>query len=145
MFECPHRSWNDSVVDDIFGGQLQSTLECQTCRHLSHCFDPFVDLLLPIPSSKAGNVSVQDCMQVRVRSVCVYECACVCHIIDLLLLMPLPKVSNVSVQDCMHVQRLEVVLLHTKCCCIVSLGEGGEVRALHVWGWLAFGYSPPPH
>ena len=26
------RSWNDSIVDDIFGGLLQSTIQCQACR-----------------------------------------------------------------------------------------------------------------
>ena len=26
------RSWNDSIVDDIFGGLLQSTIQCQACK-----------------------------------------------------------------------------------------------------------------
>lgn len=43
------RSWHDSVVDDIFSGQLQSTIECSVCKHQSHCFDPFWDLNVPIP------------------------------------------------------------------------------------------------
>ena len=40
---------NDSVVTDIFAGQLQSTIECLTCHHRSFCFDPFLDLSVPIP------------------------------------------------------------------------------------------------
>ena len=47
---------NDSVITDIFGGQLQSTIECLTCHHRSHCFDPFLDLSVPIevpPSSES--------------------------------------------------------------------------------------------
>lgn len=43
---------NDSVVTDIFAGQLQSTLECLTCRNKSFCFDPFLDLSVPIPKGK---------------------------------------------------------------------------------------------
>eukprot|EP00798_Chlamydomonas_sp_ICE-L_P019858 gene19858-26553_t len=56
------RLWNDSVVDDIFGGLLQSSLVCQHCKRESHCFDPFVDLCVPIPNSKSG-VSLQDCLR----------------------------------------------------------------------------------
>ena len=53
--EQSRKSWegylgmNDSVVTDIFAGQLQSTIECLTCRHRSFCFDPFLDLSVPIP------------------------------------------------------------------------------------------------
>lgn len=43
---------NDSVVTDIFAGQLQSTIECLTCRNRSFCFDPFLDLSVPIPKGK---------------------------------------------------------------------------------------------
>lgn len=46
-------------MDDIFGGQLQSSVTCATCRHTSHCFDPFWDLSLPIPGkgTKGGVLS----------------------------------------------------------------------------------------
>eukprot|EP00602_Paraphysomonas_sp_CaronLab_P003006 CAMPEP_0185032642 /NCGR_PEP_ID=MMETSP1103-20130426/20883_1 /TAXON_ID=36769 /ORGANISM="Paraphysomonas bandaiensis, Strain Caron Lab Isolate" /LENGTH=664 /DNA_ID=CAMNT_0027568615 /DNA_START=114 /DNA_END=2105 /DNA_ORIENTATION=+ len=39
---------NDSIITDIFGGQLQSSIECLTCHHRSLCFDPFLDLSVPI-------------------------------------------------------------------------------------------------
>lgn len=42
---------NDSIITDIFGGQLQSSIECLTCHHRSLCFDPFLDLSIPIVSS----------------------------------------------------------------------------------------------
>jgi hypothetical protein len=47
---------NDSIITDVFGGQLQSTIECLTCHHRSHCFDPFLDLSVPIeiPPSDAA-------------------------------------------------------------------------------------------
>ena len=53
------RCWNNSWVDDIFGGLLQSTIECQACGHCSHCFDAFLDLSLPMPSSQACSLQVQ--------------------------------------------------------------------------------------
>jgi ubiquitin C-terminal hydrolase len=60
------RSWADSAIDDIFGGQLQSTVECSICHHRSHCFDPFLDLSVPIPrgarSSVGHDTRVQDCL-----------------------------------------------------------------------------------
>ena len=59
---------NDSIVADLFAGQLQSTVTCLTCNarwvfHVPHtfddqvtsrsyCFDPFLDLSVPIPSMK---------------------------------------------------------------------------------------------
>lgn len=68
------RSWHDSVIDDVFGGQLQSTVECGRCGHRSHCFDPFLDLSVPLPrgarSSSIGHeTSVQDCL----RAFCINE------------------------------------------------------------------------
>lgn len=42
-------SQNDSIITDLFSGQLQSTVECLVCHHKSFCFDPFLDLSVPIP------------------------------------------------------------------------------------------------
>eukprot|EP00899_Mesostigma_viride_P029425 jgi/Mesvir1/9668/Mv12153-RA.1 len=46
-------SRQDSVIQDIFGGQLQSTIVCQMCGKSSHCFDLFLDLSLQI-NKKGG-------------------------------------------------------------------------------------------
>jgi hypothetical protein len=51
-------SWHDSVVEDVFVGQLQSTITCAACGGASHCFDPFYSLALPLPA-KGGPVAVQ--------------------------------------------------------------------------------------
>ena len=45
---------SNSVIQDIFAGQLQSTLECPACHALSHTFDEFMDLSLPLPQ-KSGH------------------------------------------------------------------------------------------
>ena len=48
--------FNDSVITDIFGGQLQSTIECQTCKATSCSFDPFLDLSVPIPRGESKSL-----------------------------------------------------------------------------------------
>ncbi|CAL9114355.1 unnamed protein product [Musa acuminata var. zebrina] len=55
-------SWNDqnmatsnlgsTVVDNIFGGQLSSTICCAECGHTSIVHEPFLDLSLPVPSKR---------------------------------------------------------------------------------------------
>lgn len=45
---------NNSVISDIFAGQLQSTIECTHCKHRSICFDPFLDLSVPLPKGEEG-------------------------------------------------------------------------------------------
>jgi len=45
---------------------LQSTIECHDCRRFSHCFEPFVDLSLPIPkggrTSIGHETTIEDCL-----------------------------------------------------------------------------------
>ena len=43
------------TVEDVFGGQLQSKVQCTVCGAASVCFDPFLDLSLPIPNRNAPN------------------------------------------------------------------------------------------
>lgn len=47
-----HLATNSSLVTDIFGGQLISTIRCEACGHEKHSFDPFMDLSLPFPKSE---------------------------------------------------------------------------------------------
>ncbi|KAI8468488.1 MAG: hypothetical protein J3K34DRAFT_477798 [Monoraphidium minutum] len=60
-------SWHDSIVEDTFVGQLQSTITCGACGGASHCFDPFYSLALPLPP-KGGPVTVQDLLAAFVQS-----------------------------------------------------------------------------
>ncbi|KAL6068112.1 Ubiquitin carboxyl-terminal hydrolase 11 [Balamuthia mandrillaris] len=45
-----HLQRNQSVIVDLFQGQLQSAVTCPTCDHVSVTFDPFMFLSLPVPS-----------------------------------------------------------------------------------------------
>uniref|UniRef100_A0A914WPL0 Ubiquitin carboxyl-terminal hydrolase n=1 Tax=Plectus sambesii TaxID=2011161 RepID=A0A914WPL0_9BILA len=44
-----YRTRNDSVIVDLFHGQLKSTLVCPQCAKVSIKFDPFCFLSLPLP------------------------------------------------------------------------------------------------
>jgi ubiquitin C-terminal hydrolase len=47
------RAHHASIVEDAFGGQLRSKVECTVCGTASFCFDPFLDVSLPIPDADA--------------------------------------------------------------------------------------------
>ncbi|TMS40167.1 hypothetical protein L596_006581 [Steinernema carpocapsae] len=48
-----HLRRNDSVIVDLFHGQLKSHLECPKCNHHSITFDPFMYLPLSLPKAKS--------------------------------------------------------------------------------------------
>eukprot|EP01138_Halocafeteria_seosinensis_P000403 gb/GECG01000416.1/.p1 GENE.gb/GECG01000416.1/~~gb/GECG01000416.1/.p1 ORF type:complete len:552 (+),score=58.79 gb/GECG01000416.1/:1-1656(+) len=71
-----HCKRNNSIVNDLFGGQLKSEVKCLSCGAVSRCFDPFLDLSLQIPQSvqAAGrrssgrfgsnrNISIHNCLK----------------------------------------------------------------------------------
>lgn len=69
-------SRDNSLMTDLFVGQLKSMLKCCSCGYTSVTFDPFWDLSLPIPrktSSWSGrrssgaddsDISIGDCIQI---------------------------------------------------------------------------------
>jgi ubiquitin C-terminal hydrolase len=62
-------SWHNSLVEDLFVGQLQSTVTCAGCGGTSHCFDPFYSLALPLPARKGGGpVPLQELLAAFVQS-----------------------------------------------------------------------------
>lgn len=52
----------DSMVVDIFVGQLRSSLRCTSCNHVSLTWDPVWDLSLPIPA-RNGPVKLSQCLE----------------------------------------------------------------------------------
>ena len=52
-----HCERNDSAVVDLFAGQLRSEVSCAVCKHRSVCFDPFLDLSLPIAQQPSASPS----------------------------------------------------------------------------------------
>ncbi|EAR96715.2 ubiquitin carboxy-terminal hydrolase (macronuclear) [Tetrahymena thermophila SB210] len=58
---------NKSIVVDLFQGQLKSTLKCLVCETVSHKFDTFMYLSVPIPqqdkNQSKGIISIEDCIE----------------------------------------------------------------------------------
>ena len=52
-----HQAREDSPILDIFGGQLQSMLQCPHCGHCSVCHTPLTHLTVPLLQSPPA----QDC------------------------------------------------------------------------------------
>ncbi|GMK56830.1 hypothetical protein CspeluHIS016_0306700 [Cutaneotrichosporon spelunceum] len=53
-----YKQRNDSVIVDLFQGQLQSTLVCPDCHQESITMDPFMYLTVPLPISQTRTVKV---------------------------------------------------------------------------------------
>uniref|UniRef100_A0A915D5H0 USP domain-containing protein n=1 Tax=Ditylenchus dipsaci TaxID=166011 RepID=A0A915D5H0_9BILA len=72
-----YKSDNDSIVTDLFHGQLKSTTICKNCSAESVTFDPFCYLSLPLPlpptttknwfygpiEPKEQEVSISECLR----------------------------------------------------------------------------------
>ncbi|KAH8419805.1 hypothetical protein KR009_002722 [Drosophila setifemur] len=55
----------NSLVRDLFVGQLKSTLKCTNCGNTSVTFDPFWDLSVPLPSS--SRCKLDACLDLFIR------------------------------------------------------------------------------
>ena len=47
-----HKKREDSIIIDLFNGQLKSETICQVCQKSSITYDPFMSLCVPLPNSK---------------------------------------------------------------------------------------------
>ncbi|KAK3598059.1 hypothetical protein CHS0354_042432 [Potamilus streckersoni] len=56
-----HKLMNESIIVELFQGQLKSTLMCLTCKKKSITFQAFMYLSLPIPTN--SRCSLQDCLR----------------------------------------------------------------------------------
>lgn len=57
------KKYEDSIIHNIFSGQLQSNIKCQSCKHISSTFDVVMDLSIPVASSATNNyTSLDECM-----------------------------------------------------------------------------------
>lgn len=63
IFFC-YQAWdnhllrNQSVIVDLFHGQLKSEVRCQVCDHVSVRFDPFSYLPLPLPMDSCIHLEI---------------------------------------------------------------------------------------
>ncbi|KAL4216469.1 Ubiquitin carboxyl-terminal hydrolase 8 [Mactra antiquata] len=56
-----HKLHNESIIVELFQGQLKSTIMCLTCRKQSVTFQAFMFLSLPIPAP--NRCTLQDCLR----------------------------------------------------------------------------------
>ena len=47
-----HLLRNESIITDLFHGQFKSTVNCSQCERVSITFDPYMTLMVPIPTPK---------------------------------------------------------------------------------------------
>lgn len=67
-----YKSRNDSVIVDLFQGQLKSKLTCPVCNKISIKYDPFMNLSVPLPKEhKLITVTIffKDCKRVPLKIV----------------------------------------------------------------------------
>ena len=55
-----NKSRDDSIIADIFEGQLMSKMQCQSCGHASLAFDNYMDLSVPVLKQKSA--SLNECL-----------------------------------------------------------------------------------
>lgn len=51
------RAAETTVIHRIFGGHLQSQVQCSSCGYKSNTFDPFLDLSLEIKGYKENGIT----------------------------------------------------------------------------------------
>eukprot|EP01063_Lacrimia_lanifica_P018232 TRINITY_DN25174_c0_g1_i1.p1 TRINITY_DN25174_c0_g1~~TRINITY_DN25174_c0_g1_i1.p1 ORF type:complete len:561 (+),score=105.78 TRINITY_DN25174_c0_g1_i1:50-1684(+) len=64
-----HTARDDSLIYDIFGGQLKSDTQCQECHTHHYAFDPYLDLSVPLPKQSSSvfhrhhDIHLTDCLK----------------------------------------------------------------------------------
>jgi len=73
---------DNSIITDLFEGQLCSKLECMACHHKSLTFDNFMDLSISIPRKAVrytGYIDINECIRGYTASekmdACGYKCS----------------------------------------------------------------------
>jgi ubiquitin C-terminal hydrolase len=56
------KSIGNSIVSEIFAGQIESIIKCATCGFESATYDAFFDLSVPIPTKRTG-LSLVECLE----------------------------------------------------------------------------------
>jgi len=72
---------DNSIICDLFQGQLMNRIQCKVCGGSSYAFDNFMDLSLPIPRSGVritGMVDLQACVRLFTKSEKMEQCGYKC-------------------------------------------------------------------
>lgn len=67
MSESPPWPKATSLIDLVWGGKLASMVVCEGCRHVSHTYEDFLDLSLPLRAEDAVSNGLSDRRSSRLR------------------------------------------------------------------------------
>ena len=73
---------DDSIMNDIFEGQLLNTTKCMSCSYVTNAFDSFMDLSVEIPRGAVrftGNVKLNDCLDKFIETQKMVNCGYKCE------------------------------------------------------------------
>jgi ubiquitin C-terminal hydrolase len=76
-----NKARDDSIITDLFTGQLMNTIKCLSCKHESYAFDNFMDLSVSIPrkaSRITGYISLDECLSSYIQPEKMEECGYRC-------------------------------------------------------------------
>lgn len=78
-----YKERDDSIITDLFTGQLMNKIECLSCGFCSYAFDNFMDLSVPFPRKSikiTGYVSLaDDCLRTFIQPERMEECGYKCQ------------------------------------------------------------------
>lgn len=96
-----HLIRNQSIIVDLFHGQLKSQVRCQECGHTSVRFDPFNYLSLPLP--------MDSCIHLELTGMYILFCMWYIHILMAIVSWPLQEPQ--VIKGFLHPFRLKDKLL----------------------------------
>jgi ubiquitin carboxyl-terminal hydrolase 2/21 len=73
---------DDSIITDLFTGQLMNTISCLACKHESYAFDNFMDLSVSIPrkgSRITGYTGLDECLESYIQPERMEQCGYKCE------------------------------------------------------------------
>ena len=76
-----YRQQDNSIMTDLFEGQLMNRLSCLSCGHQALAFDSFMDLSVEIPRKAVritGNIKLSDCLDKFIESEKMLDCGYKC-------------------------------------------------------------------
>jgi len=97
---------DNSVMTDLFGGQLVSMVTCLCCGHQSATFDNFMDLSIEIPSrSSHERIELMDCLETFFSSEKITDSSYKCSGCN----------ERVDIEKAMSIYRLpKILIIHLK-------------------------------
>lgn len=103
-----YRERDDSIMTDLFEGQLMNKIKCLSCGYETLAFDNFMDLSVEIPRKAVrflGNINITDCLDKFIEAEKMIDCGYKCSGCK----------KNVSVEKNLTIYRFpKILVIHLK-------------------------------